>query len=389
MRTHPRTSALAVVAALAGILAALIVPSAALADEIDAPQTWSVAPARADGPDGRASFDYIVEPGNVYEDHVVVRNLGERPLTVTLYAQDAVQTTENAFEVLTPDDEAAHIGAWVRLGAADVTVPARDRVVVPFEVVVPEDAAPGDHVGGIVAVNAAGPGVQGGAGAAVQYRVGTRVHLRVAGNVEAGLRVDTLDGRYETRWTPFAAAPLDVTATLVNTGNVRLAPDARVQVTGLFGWWSGSAPLGGFAEILPGGAQSGAGVLDEVPAIGPLWVTVEVTAVASAGQDITGMTRIETRTVVVWAMPWVLLGAVALLLVALGIALRNLWLRRRARRAARARDAAEAGVAVPGVAVPGVAGAAGAGRAVAGTAAAGTAEVAAEPAPEKTPAGPR
>lgn len=327
MSSPPTRTRLAAIA-LIGVLMAALLPSLAhaAADDPAGPSTWAVAPASADGPDGRSDFDYVVEPDDTYADHVAVRNFGEQPLTVTLYAQDAVQTPDDAFHVLTPDEKASGIGAWVSIETTEVTVPARENVVVPFTIAVPADAEPGDHAGGIVAVSSPAEGD----GAEVQYRVGARIHLRIAGAVDASLDVNTLDGRYETRWAPFASAPLDVTATLTNTGNVRVSPVAEVRVTGLFGWWTDTAPLEGLDEILREGAQSGSVRIPDAPPIGPLWVTVDVVEVTSAGQDVTEITGVSSRTVVVWAMPWVLLAVVALLLVAIAVAVVNLRRRRRA-----------------------------------------------------------
>jgi hypothetical protein len=322
-------------AGIALAVAVALTPATVFADA-DAgtgPQTWAVSPAGVDGPDGRASFDYVVEPDDVYADHVAVRNLGEQPLTVALYAQDAVQTVDGDFQLLTTDDDAERIGAWLELDRDEVTVPARDVVIVPFEITVPADAEPGDHSGGIVAVSTAGTG----GGANVQYRVGARIHLRVAGPVTAAVEVDSVSAVHETRLSPFAASAMDVAATLVNTGNVRVSPASRVHVAGLFGWWSASAALEGIDEILPEGAQSGGAQLPEVPPIGPLWVTVDVVEVSSAGQDITGMTATSSRTVVVWAVPWVLVGATALLVAAVAVAVRNLRRRVRAARLDEAR----------------------------------------------------
>ncbi|MER7798424.1 DUF916 domain-containing protein [Microbacterium sp. NPDC096154] len=309
--------------------------------EPEGPEAWAVAPANAEGPDGRSSFDYVVEAGDTYEDHVAVRNFGEEPITVELYAQDAVQTVENAFEVLTPDERGRRVGAWLTLHSTEVTVPPRENVVVPFAIAVPADAEPGDHAGGIVAVSEA---VEG-SGASMQYRVGARIHLRVAGPVEAGLEVDSLAGRHDTRLSPFAAAPLHVDATLENTGNVRLSPDALVRVDGIFGWWSATAPVEGIEEILPEGAQAASVTVDEVPPIGPLWVTVEVAGVQSTGQDVTELAEITTRTIVVWAVPWVLVVAVALLLAAVVLAIVNL---RRRRRVARTEQAEPGESSEPG-----------------------------------------
>lgn len=314
----------------AGMLAAsALLPLTALAnvEEGDGPQAWALTTATADGPDGRGVFEYVVEPDDVYEDFLAVRNFGEQPLTVSVYAQDAVQTSENAFEVLTLEDEARRIGAWTRIEAGEVTVPARESVVIPFSIAVPADAEPGDHAGAILAVSMPAEGE----GATVQYRVGTRIYLRVAGPVEAALEVDRLEGHHEGRWSPFASSPLDVEATLENTGNVRVSPEAEIVVSSVFGWWSRTVPLEGFDEILPEGAQSGGARLEEVPPLGPLWVTVEIGAVTSSGQDVTAFTEITSRTVIVWAVPWVLLAAIVLLLLAAVIAVVNLRRRIRAR----------------------------------------------------------
>ncbi|MEZ3160717.1 DUF916 domain-containing protein [Microbacterium sp. BWT-B31] len=336
-------SSLATLTVLGFLAAAAALPSAAhaAADDDAGPQTWAVAPATADGPDGRPAFDYVVEPGDSADDAVAVRNLGERPLTVALYAQDAVQTPENAFEVLTEQDDAERIGAWVRLDATEVTVPARSNVVVPFTVTVPEGAEPGDHAGAIVAVSTPSEADS----ATVQYRVGTRIHLRVAGLVDAALDIDRIDGSYEGRWAPWATAPLDVVATLENTGNVRVEPAAHVRVTGLFGWWSAEAPVDGLDEILPEGAQSVVTEVGDVPPIGPLWVTVEITDVTSAGQDVTGITAITSATTVVWAVPWVLVVIIALLAVAMTVAIVNLRRRLRGADPVAASTHADAGAA--------------------------------------------
>lgn len=299
-------------------------------DDQAGPSTWALVPASAEGPDGRGRFEIVVEPGQVYEDLLAVRNLGERELTVELHAQDAIPTSESAFEVLTPDDVASRVGSWVRLESDTVTVPPRSAVVVPFFLVIPEDAEPGDHAGAILAALAADSEDDSSASATVNVRTGTRVYVRVAGPVAPALEVDTLTGKYHGRWGPFVPGSADIAATVENTGNVRITPEATVTISSLFGWWTREVPLGEIGEILPTGAHRSMATFEEVPALGPLWVSLDFPQVLSRGQDVTDVVGITSSTVLIWAVPWTLLVALALLLVAAIVAVRNLRLRRSA-----------------------------------------------------------
>lgn len=139
------------VATTAFLLLASAIATPAVADDTDdARLTWSVSPADADGPDGRARLEYLVEPGSEQRDQVVVRNLGAEPITVELTALDARQTADNAFELLAPDELSTRVGAWLRLDATTVRISPRKETVVGFSLVLPPDAEPGDHAGGIV-----------------------------------------------------------------------------------------------------------------------------------------------------------------------------------------------------------------------------------------------
>lgn len=317
-------------ASLVLVALAVSAPGASWADDVppDETRTWALVPSSAEAPDGRGRFEYTVEPGQTITDHVAVRNLGTEPLTLDVYAQDAASTPTSPFELLTPDEEALRVGAWTHLAEPTVTVPARGVVVIPFALDVPDDAEPGDHAGGIVAVST----VDDVADAALQYRVGTRVYVRVAGTATPALDVDHLEGHYRGRLSPVASGTLAITATVVNTGNVRLVPTATAHVRSLFGIWEAEVALDEVGELLPGGAATTTGELASAPPLGPLWVTVEFDDVTSRDQDVTDAVHVTTRTVRVWATPWVALATVACLAIAAVIGARGLRRRRRLRR---------------------------------------------------------
>lgn len=315
--------------ALAGAVAAVLgpVPAAATDDPVEI-RTWAVVTAGEDGPDGRGVFSYVVEPGDVYEDFVAVRNLGTQPITLVLHAHDARQTVANDFEVLTPEEEAVGIGAWLELAETEVTVEPRGHVVVPFVIDLPLDAEPGDHAGAILAVAEVADGPN-----AVQYRAGTRVHLRIGGPMEPGLRVEGVNGAFEASVSPLARGDLTAGATLVNTGNVRLEPEVSVEIRGLFGWGRRTTEVTDLPELLPDAATSLTAAFEDVLPMGPVWLTFRVDRATSAGQDVTMLLGGAEATTLVWALSWPLVVAVALLLTALVLAIRNLVARRRIKKA--------------------------------------------------------
>jgi hypothetical protein len=303
------------VAAVALLLLAGVAVTPAVADDTDSSRlTWSVSPADAEGSDGRARLEYLVEPGTEVRDHVVVRNLGSETITIELAALDARQTPDNAFELLAPDERSARVGAWIKLDASTVRVSPRNETVVGFSLTLPPDAEPGDHAGGIVAVSTA----TAADGPDVQYRVGTRAYVRVVGPISAAVELDRLDGSFAASPALVTPGILTVDASLSNVGNIRLTPTAQLRVTSLFDLWSATQPLTGLGEVLPGGTIADATTLTDVPPFGPLWITLELPQVESLGQEIASEVAFEHRTVMVWAAPWAWpMGAVVVLGVGL------------------------------------------------------------------------
>lgn len=94
------------------VVAGVAVPaSVAVADASPTAQTWSVQPATDDGADGRASWDFELEPGESVDDIAQVNNFGDQPLTFRVYSHDAINAPEGAF-TLQPADVAPAAGCW-------------------------------------------------------------------------------------------------------------------------------------------------------------------------------------------------------------------------------------------------------------------------------------
>ncbi|AVT36997.1 WxL protein peptidoglycan domain-containing protein [Plantactinospora sp. BB1] len=303
-----------------------------------APVTWGVTPSSPTGPNGRASFGYKLDPSATVTDYVAVTNHSARPLTLRLYASDAVTTPQGGFDLLPGGQRPVDVGSWVRLTTPTLTIPSTSRMDVPFTLTVPENATPGDHVGGIVASLAANASDGQGNHVAVDHRVGARIYLRVTGALRPALALEDLRIAHSASGNPFAGGEIVATAMIRNTGNVRLAGAPTVESAGLLGLGARSASGAALPEILPGDAIQTTVRLPGVAPFFRLTVTTTVVPTAVENQVLDPQPVAVSETVTVWAVPWLqlVLGALVVSAACVLLVIRRRRRRRAARRLAQA-----------------------------------------------------
>jgi len=328
----------ALVALLA--LGAVVAPPGASAQEAELPVSWGVRPGAATGDPGRANFVVEADPGDTIRDSLVVENLGSVELVLGVYASDAFNTADGELDLLPADEEPVDVGSWVTFERPSITVSAGGAVEVPFTVAVPEDAPAGDHVGGVLtSLTITEPDAQGNR-VRIERRLGTRLYLRVSGELEPALTFTSLEVDHSPSWNPFAAGSMTVRYRVENSGNVRLRATRAVRVDGSLSLTDRTVEGADLPELLPGGSLE---LAQEVHGVWPaLGTTVEVelepydpsgARLDPAPRPVIGRT---TRTLV----PYPQL-ALLVVLVAGGIALLR-GRRRRERRIAEAIDRAVA-----------------------------------------------
>ena len=272
---------------------------------------WSVFPTTPPGHTPREFFHPQLMPGVTSADSVTVANYTAAPITFHLYGADAVNARGGGLSVRRRTDTQSDIGKWIKLPYPELTVAARSTSVVPFTILPPPEASPGDHVGGIVAEETQGTTSRSGSvPITVLQAVGVRVYGRVVGPLHPRLAVEhlslSLGSSGATQFDGSVDAHLRFT--VANPGNTVLSPVATVELTTPFGAAARRTLTVG--QILPGSSLPYALDFPGVSADSHLRATVAVTAPRATA----------TATATAWAVPWALL-AVVLIVVVLAIAL--------------------------------------------------------------------
>ncbi|GAB3617126.1 hypothetical protein GCM10027416_16830 [Okibacterium endophyticum] len=345
--------ALATVLALSGLLG-LAVASPAAADDT----TWAVQPGGVGGPDGRSFFEYQVAAGSTVSDLVSITNLSPGPVLFNVYAADGINDYEQGgFSVVSGPQDNIDLGRWLTVaadaavacpevpepgqmtcliedGVVHIELPGNSRAEVPFTIAVPSNASPGDHTAGIMAqVQRVTAGADGQT-VIVEQRVGSRVHLRVDGELAPSVQVSGLVASFDSGWNPFTGtASVDYAVT--NNGNLRLDTAQVVRLTGPFGIELARVELDPVEDLLPGQSVR---VPVELPSVAALFVntaTVELVPTSSTGEAV----ETVSASAIAWAIPWLLLAAAAVLAAAIWLLIR--WRRHRAVRLAATFDQIE------------------------------------------------
>ncbi|UGQ09497.1 DUF916 domain-containing protein [Yinghuangia sp. ASG 101] len=322
-RAGLRSRALSLLTVLGTVLAAFLVvppPAAHAAGNGE----WSVDPYVPPGGDqnNRRYFFLNGSAGDTINDTVVITNSSERPMTFKVFGADAFNTPrDGAFSVRRIDDPQKGIGAWLRVapGQDTVTLQPKTRIAVPFGIAIPANARPGDHIGGILALNTEPVGQQqdGQVRVDLKMQVGARIYLKVDGPTLPAMEVrDVRVERDAGIGEFFGSGAATIHYTVVNRGNVIVRPHLELKVSGLFGrtLLTRTSDPRNPLEIFPGESVElvqkwgGAPRLDRVD--------VDVKAVSE--QD--GVTLSDKAGTAYTAVPWPALLTLALLLIAGGVA---------------------------------------------------------------------
>ena len=313
--------------ALAGLTSVVVAPSGAGAASNG---LWSVFPTAPPGEQAQPYVTPELTPGTQSGGSVTIDNYTGEPLSVDMYAADAFNTAGGGLSLRRQIDPQVGIGRWLHLDRSHVVVAPRSATEVGYVIDTPDNAAPGDHVGGIVAEETTGtPARAGAVPITVLEAVGVRVYARVRGPLHPRLSLSRLSvGIPRPLSSQFGGqVTAKVHLTVRDVGNTVVTPTVRVSMTNLLGR-TGSKVKVALPELLPGSSLTSTLL---VPGVTPLvHLRTSVAAVATGARA--GMTRQS------WAIPWGLVALVALVALLVVLAMVVLLRRRRRRPPAGASD---------------------------------------------------
>ncbi len=250
--------------------------------------TWSVQPATTtEGP--RTRFEYSTDPGTQVVDFVVVSNRGETAAEFAIYATDATNDPETgAFGLLTSDAPPTDLGAWITMDVDEILLQPGQEATIPFNLLIPSDATPGDHVAGVIASITTSSESAEGTTINLEQRVAARMYLRVSGAVEAATEITGLTSSFTPELNPFAFGRMTVDYNVRNSGNVRVDVNQKVQINGPFGIPLGEVTPEPFSDLLP---RQTVQVTAEIPQIAAFFlafsnVTIVPGPLGTAGETI-------------------------------------------------------------------------------------------------------
>lgn len=199
----------------AGLFAALALPGSALAERTIALNT--------------GTFELSLAPGQQATDLIMVANNGDESLKALVYTAD-VEIDQEGNQTyqrpdVNPENYLSSPASWIRLKVPDSTkiiantpyleFDPGDEYPVEFELVVPNNATPGDYNAVVFFEMFDFDQGTEGATTQVQGRIGARIDLRVVGEVADDLKVSDFEARTFVigDMTPFSVR-------VVNAGNI-------------------------------------------------------------------------------------------------------------------------------------------------------------------------
>jgi hypothetical protein len=198
-----------------------------------------------------AKIEVFANPGETVTRSISVTSRIKAPTAFRLNLEDFIGTDEpnNPLQLLGNDKSPYSIKDNLTPDASEFTLNFGDKITIPIQIKIPDNAAPGGFYTSVLVSNA--PSKENTesytTGAKVVSRAGALLFIRVNGEAQEEGHID------DFRITPhhFIYQPGNFTfeTLFVNSGNVHLAPYGTIEVKNIFGTVIGSANVDAYYSL--------------------------------------------------------------------------------------------------------------------------------------------
>ena len=277
------------------------------------------------------------DPGKSYDLQIKLRNVTSDTLVSRSSVNDfgAKDEAGNPKIILEEDEDNQNgtfsLKNWVSK-IPNYTLKSQEEKNIAVKISIPKDAEPGGHYG-VIRFTGAAPELVGDDNAvALSASIGTLVLVRVSGDVKEGAAIEEFFASQNGQKASFfEQGPLSLVERIKKTGNVHVKPTGTEVVKDMFGKTTASLKVNEPPKnVLPDSIRRFEQELNKK------WLFGRYTADLNLAYGTTG--QVLTGQLVFWVIPWKLIGAVILLLVALYLVLRTGLRRYNARVIAKAQS---------------------------------------------------
>ena len=181
-------------------------------------------------------FQLPMDPGDTRRLEVEAANFGEAESRARTYAADVYTIVNGGFGADLFGEEATGATSWIAYPSQEMSLAPGDALVIPFEVTVPDDTAPGEYVAALVIENAEPVRSSGSVAIDQVNRSAIAVAIDVPGPRAPGLAIGAVGHKT-------AGERSVVTFEVLNTGNVHLRPAGDFRLRGADGTELSAATL--------------------------------------------------------------------------------------------------------------------------------------------------
>lgn len=264
-----------------------------------------------------------VDPGQTFTTKINIRNISGGSLVISGQINDFLAAGEDGTPKIIEDEKNTEknpysIINWVS-PMPELNLASKQMEELPVTVTVPKDAAPGGHYG-VVRFTGTPPELEG-TGMSLSASLGSLIILRVNGDVKEDLSLtDFYVSQNGNKGWFFESTPIVVSERITNNGNIHEQPTGTVTVTDMFGRRLSTLAVN---QVTPPG-----NILPDSTRLFNQDLNSKATSNRilfgryDAKLDLTYGDKKISKTITFWVIPYKLIAAIIIILVALFFILR-------------------------------------------------------------------